>query len=112
MNPLALSLTVRRFGVAAVSVVLLGRPRSLTALVAGRRPALSARQGRAARRSPSSSHCDGVTPAAEAEQLRATPARGAAFLEATLAAQIRAEQALHGGDVTPRRSTRSHDDPV
>jgi ketosteroid isomerase-like protein len=34
------------------------------------------------------------------------------FLESTLAAQIRAERALHDGDVTPRLSTWSHRDPV
>jgi ketosteroid isomerase-like protein len=35
-----------------------------------------------------------------------------AFLESTLADQIRAERALHSGDVTPRLSTWSHRDPV
>src|SRR3954452_13969545 len=35
-----------------------------------------------------------------------------AFLDATLAAQIKAEQALHEGDLNPRLSTWSHDDPV
>jgi ketosteroid isomerase-like protein len=35
-----------------------------------------------------------------------------AFLEATLDAQIRAEVALHNGDVTPRLSTWSHRDPL
>ena len=36
----------------------------------------------------------------------------AAFLGSTLPAQIRAERALHNGDVTPRLSTWSHHDPV
>jgi len=36
----------------------------------------------------------------------------AAFLESTLAGQIKAERALHDGDVVPRLSTWSHDDPV
>ena len=36
----------------------------------------------------------------------------AAFLESTLADQIRAERALHNGDLTPRLSTWSHHDPV
>jgi ketosteroid isomerase-like protein len=35
-----------------------------------------------------------------------------AFLESTLDGQLRAEVALHNGDVGPRRSTWSHDDPV
>jgi ketosteroid isomerase-like protein len=35
-----------------------------------------------------------------------------AFLDTTLAGQIRAERALHNGDMTPRLSTWSHDDPV
>ena len=35
-----------------------------------------------------------------------------AFLESTLANQIRAERALHNGDLTPRLSTWSHHDPV
>ena len=35
-----------------------------------------------------------------------------AFLEATLANQIRAERALHEGDITPRLSTWSQLDPV
>jgi ketosteroid isomerase-like protein len=35
-----------------------------------------------------------------------------AFLGSTLAEQIRAERALHGGDVEPRLSTWSHRDPV
>ena len=35
-----------------------------------------------------------------------------AFLESTLADQIRAERALHNGDLTPRLSTWSHRDPV
>ena len=35
-----------------------------------------------------------------------------AFLESTLADQIRAERALHNGDLTPRLSTWSHDDSV
>lgn len=39
-------------------------------------------------------------------------AERAAFLEATLAAQARAERALHEGDVAPRLSMWSHDDPV
>lgn len=34
------------------------------------------------------------------------------FLESTMAEQIRAELALHNGDVTPRLSTWSHDDPI
>jgi ketosteroid isomerase-like protein len=34
------------------------------------------------------------------------------FLESTLAGQIRAERALHNGDVAPRVSTWSHHDPV
>jgi ketosteroid isomerase-like protein len=34
------------------------------------------------------------------------------FLETTLDAQIRAEMALHNGDVRPRLSTWSHHDPV
>ena len=34
------------------------------------------------------------------------------FLEATLEAQIRAEVALHNGDVGPRHATWSHQDPV
>ena len=34
------------------------------------------------------------------------------FLDATLAGQIRAERALHNGDVVPRLSTWSHLDPV
>jgi ketosteroid isomerase-like protein len=36
----------------------------------------------------------------------------AAFLESTLDAQVRAERALHNGDVTPRLTTWSHEDPV
>lgn len=40
-----------------------------------------------------------------------TPERDA-FLDATLVGQIRAERALHQGDVTPRLSTWSHEDPV
>ena len=35
-----------------------------------------------------------------------------AFLDATLSEQVRAERALHNGDVTPRLSTWSHHDPV
>ena len=35
-----------------------------------------------------------------------------AFLDSTLAEQIRAERALHNGDLTPRLSTWSHRDPV
>jgi ketosteroid isomerase-like protein len=35
-----------------------------------------------------------------------------AFVESTLADQIRAERALHAGDVTPRLSTWSHDDAI
>jgi hypothetical protein len=35
-----------------------------------------------------------------------------AFLDATLDDQLRAERALHNGDVTPRLSTWSHQDPV
>jgi ketosteroid isomerase-like protein len=35
-----------------------------------------------------------------------------AFLESTLPRQIRAERALHNGDMTPRLSTWSHDDSV
>jgi len=34
------------------------------------------------------------------------------LLQVTLADQIRAERALHNGDVTPRLSTWSHRDPV
>jgi ketosteroid isomerase-like protein len=37
---------------------------------------------------------------------------GHAFVEATLDEQVRAERALHNGDVTPRLSTWSHHDPV
>ena len=40
------------------------------------------------------------------------PAERRAFLEATLAEHLRAERALHYGDVTPRLSTWSHCDPV
>jgi ketosteroid isomerase-like protein len=36
----------------------------------------------------------------------------AEFLGSTLASQISAERALHNGDVTPRLSTWSHQDPV
>jgi ketosteroid isomerase-like protein len=39
-------------------------------------------------------------------------AERASFLETTLDAQIRAEVALHNGDVEPRHSTWSHHDPV
>jgi ketosteroid isomerase-like protein len=39
-------------------------------------------------------------------------AERAAFLEAVLPAHISAEQALHEGDATARRSTWSHDDRV
>lgn len=35
-----------------------------------------------------------------------------AFLESTLESQIRAERALHNGDLTPRLSTWSHRDPT
>ena len=35
-----------------------------------------------------------------------------AFLEATLGGQIRAERALHQGDLAPRLETWSHQDPV
>jgi ketosteroid isomerase-like protein len=35
-----------------------------------------------------------------------------AFLESTLVEQIRAERALHNGDLTPRLSTWSHRDPT
>src|SRR5436189_1340 len=35
-----------------------------------------------------------------------------AFLDATLPGQIRAERALHNGDLTPRLSTWSQQDPV
>ena len=35
-----------------------------------------------------------------------------AFLESTLPGQIRAERALHNGDLTPRLSTWSHGDPT
>jgi ketosteroid isomerase-like protein len=35
-----------------------------------------------------------------------------AFLESTLEDQIRAERALHSGEVTPRLATWSHRDPV
>jgi ketosteroid isomerase-like protein len=34
------------------------------------------------------------------------------FLAETLAGQVRAERALHNGDVAPRLSTWSHDDPL
>jgi ketosteroid isomerase-like protein len=34
------------------------------------------------------------------------------FIESTLADQIRAERALHNGDVAPRLTTWSHHDPV
>ena len=112
MNTSALSLTVSRFVAAAISVVVLRAPRSVTAMVARNDPALPARRGPAARRPPSSAHCHGMIPAAEAEQPGSTPATGAAFLQANLAARVRAEQALHGGDIAPRRATRSHDDPV
>jgi ketosteroid isomerase-like protein len=40
------------------------------------------------------------------------PPELAAFLESTLADQIRAERALHDGDMTLRLSTWSHRDPV
>jgi ketosteroid isomerase-like protein len=36
----------------------------------------------------------------------------ARFLESTLDAQIQAEVALHNGDLVPRLSTWSHDDPI
>ena len=39
-------------------------------------------------------------------------AERARFLEATLDPQIRAEIAIHNGDVGPRLSTWSHRDPV
>ena len=35
-----------------------------------------------------------------------------AFLDATLPEQLRAERALHNGDLSPRLSTWSHCDPV
>ena len=35
-----------------------------------------------------------------------------AFLDASLAEHLRAERALHNGDITPRLSTWSHCDPV
>ena len=35
-----------------------------------------------------------------------------AFLDATLAAQLDAERALHNGDVVPRLSTWSHGDQI
>lgn len=35
-----------------------------------------------------------------------------AFLEPTIAEQIRAERAIHNGDLTPRLSTWSHRDPT
>ena len=40
------------------------------------------------------------------------PAERRAFLDATLPEQLRAERALHNGDLTPRLSTWSHCDPV
>jgi ketosteroid isomerase-like protein len=39
-------------------------------------------------------------------------AERAAFLDAALPPQLRAERAIHNGDVTPRLSTWSHQDPV
>ena len=35
-----------------------------------------------------------------------------AFLESTIADQVRAERAIHNGDLTPRLSTWSHRDPT
>ncbi len=35
-----------------------------------------------------------------------------AFLESTIAKQVRAERAIHNGDLTPRLSTWSHRDPT
>jgi ketosteroid isomerase-like protein len=39
-------------------------------------------------------------------------AERAAFLDATLPGQVSAERALHNGDITPRLSTWSHNDPL
>lgn len=41
-----------------------------------------------------------------------SPAELTAFLESTIAKQVRAERAIHNGDLTPRLSTWSHRDPT